>query len=65
MSWTSLTRIYKRIEKTTTIPGKLWIIGSVIARYVGQIYIGGHVYSDEQKEFICNTRAPGCKNGKV
>ena len=64
MSWTSLTRIYKNIEKTTTVPGKLWIVGSISARYMGLIYIGSNTYGDEQKEFVCNTKAPGCKNGK-
>ena len=62
MSWTSLTRIYKKIEKSTTIPGKLWILGAIGGRYMGQSYIGGHSYSDEQKEFVCNTREPGCRN---
>nr|XP_032834114.1 gap junction beta-3 protein-like [Petromyzon marinus] len=61
MSWSLLNDVLKNVAKYETQVGKVWLSVLLIFRLLVLVAVADKVYSDEQKEFECNTRQPGCK----
>nr|XP_002128756.1 gap junction delta-2 protein-like [Ciona intestinalis] len=61
MAWHLLEKIVEHSAAHSTLLGKWWIAFMFVFRIIVVASIGDAVYSDEQDEFVCNTRQPGCK----
>ena len=62
MSWSHVERVLEEAAKHSTIFGKIWILSAFFLRLVFIMRIGDTVYHDEQSQFTCNIRQPGCSN---
>ncbi|KAK2501154.1 hypothetical protein MC885_011946 [Smutsia gigantea] len=62
MSWTFLRDLLSGVNKHSTEIGRVWLAAVVIFRLLVYVVIAKQVWKDEQKEFECNTRQPGCEN---
>ena len=62
MSWSHVERILEESAKHATVFGKLWILVAFFLRLVFVMRIGDSVYHDEQAQFTCNIKQPGCSN---
>ncbi|XP_078489190.1 gap junction beta-2 protein-like [Ciona intestinalis] len=62
MSWKYLDDVLLRLSKNSTLLGKYWIATVLLLRLVVLTVFGESVWSDEQREFTCNTKQPGCEN---
>ncbi|XP_076822802.1 gap junction beta-2 protein-like isoform X4 [Clavelina lepadiformis] len=62
MSWKYLDDFLFRLSKGSTLLGKYWVTFILLFRLVVLSMFGEHVWSDEQREFTCNTKQPGCEN---
>ena len=69
--------IYRKFENDSTVCGKLWVLGSISLRYVGQVGLytdlkipkmnlkyafASNVFSDEQSKFLCDPGEIGIRN---
>ncbi|KAM5257333.1 gap junction beta-7 protein [Ctenodactylus gundi] len=62
MSWMFLRDLLSGVNKHSTGIGRIWLAVVFIFRLLVYIVAAEHVWKDEQKEFQCNTRQPGCDN---
>ena len=62
MSWSLIEKVLDEAGKHSTWLGKIWIIALFFFRILVLIRIADTVYSDEQSNFRCNHRQPGCEN---
>ena len=62
MSWSLVEKILEETAKHSTFLGKIWIITAFFFRLVFIMRIGDTIYHDEQAQFTCNIRQPGCSN---
>lgn len=62
MSWIFLRDLLSGVNKYSTGIGRIWLAVVFIFRLLVYIVAAEHVWKDEQKEFECNTRQPGCGN---
>uniref|UniRef100_A0A8C9P4A8 Gap junction protein n=1 Tax=Spermophilus dauricus TaxID=99837 RepID=A0A8C9P4A8_SPEDA len=62
MSWMFLRDLPSGVNKYSTGIGRIWLAVMFILRLLVYIVAAKHVWKDEQKEFECNTRQPGCGN---
>ena len=62
MSWSMVEKVLDEAGKHSTWLGKIWIISLFFFRILVLIRIADTVYSDEQSNFRCNHRQPGCEN---
>ncbi|XP_078186012.1 gap junction delta-4 protein isoform X1 [Callithrix jacchus] len=46
----------------SSLPGKLWLVLTLLLRMLVIVLAGCPVYQDEQERFVCNTLQPGCTN---
>ncbi|XP_036105151.1 gap junction beta-7 protein [Molossus molossus] len=61
MSWMFL-RDLSGVNKYSTGIGRIWLAVVFIFRLLVYMVAAEHVWKDEQKEFECNIRQPGCEN---
>lgn len=61
MPWRYIDPFYEKLSRHTTIYGKYWLIFITVFRLT-VIPFADNCWSDEQKEFKCNTQEPGCNN---
>lgn len=61
MSWRYIDPLLERLTKHSTIITKYWVCLVVIFRLT-MLAFADRVWSDEQKEFKCNTKEVGCDN---
>ncbi|XP_039249223.2 gap junction delta-2 protein-like [Styela clava] len=61
MAWHLLEKMIEHSAAHSTLLGKWWISFMFVFRIIVVASIGDTVYSDEQDEFTCNTKQPGCK----
>ncbi|KAM4771507.1 gap junction beta-7 protein [Rhinophrynus dorsalis] len=62
MSWSFLRDILSGVNKYSTVIGRIWLSVVFIFRLLVYVVAAENVWKDEQKEFECNIRQPGCEN---
>lgn len=62
MSWMLLRDLLSGANKYSTGIGRIWLAIVFIFRLLVYIVAAEHVWKDEQREFECNIRQPGCEN---
>uniref|UniRef100_A0A8C0QRX0 Gap junction protein n=3 Tax=Canis lupus TaxID=9612 RepID=A0A8C0QRX0_CANLF len=62
MSWMFFRDLLTGVNKYSTGIGRIWLAVVFIFRLLVYIVAAEHVWKDEQKEFECNVKQPGCEN---
>lgn len=62
MSWMFLRDLLSGVNTHSTGIGRIWLAVVFIFRLLVYVVAAEHVWKDEQKEFECNIRQPGCEN---
>ncbi|KAM9493700.1 gap junction beta-5 protein-like [Clarias gariepinus] len=62
MNWAFLQSLVSGVNKYSTAFGRIWLSVVFIFRLLVLLVAAEKVWGDEQKEFDCNTREPGCHN---
>ncbi|XP_003404137.1 gap junction beta-7 protein [Loxodonta africana] len=62
MSWKFLRDLLSGVNKYSTGIGRIWLAVVFIFRLLVYMVAAEYVWKDEQKEFECNIRQPGCEN---
>ncbi|KAM6906760.1 gap junction beta-7 protein [Lycodopsis pacificus] len=62
MNWGFLENILSGVNKYSTVIGRIWLSVVFIFRILVYVAAAEQVWKDEQKDFVCNTRQPGCEN---
>ncbi|XP_006870728.1 PREDICTED: gap junction beta-7 protein [Chrysochloris asiatica] len=62
MSWMFLRDLLSGVNKYSTGIGRIWLAVVFIFRLLVYMLAAENVWKDEEKEFECNSRRPGCKN---
>ncbi|XP_063299152.1 gap junction beta-7 protein [Pelobates fuscus] len=62
MSWSFLRDVLSGVNKYSTGIGRIWLSVVFIFRVLVYVVAAENVWKDEQKEFECNIRQPGCEN---
>ncbi|XP_035153695.1 gap junction beta-7 protein [Callithrix jacchus] len=62
MSWMFLRDLLSGVNKYSTGNGQIWLAVVFVFCLLVYMVAAEHVWKDEQKEFECNSRQPGCEN---
>ncbi|KPP73751.1 hypothetical protein Z043_107141 [Scleropages formosus] len=62
MNWNFLGNILTGVNKYSTVIGRIWLSIVFTFRILVFVAAAENVWKDEQKDFVCNTRQPGCEN---
>ncbi|XP_041815050.1 connexin 28.8 [Chelmon rostratus] len=62
MNWGFLENILTGVNKYSTVIGRIWLSVVFLFRILVYVAAAEQVWKDEQKDFVCNTRQPGCEN---
>ncbi|KAI4817760.1 hypothetical protein KUCAC02_011137 [Chaenocephalus aceratus] len=62
MNWAFLQGLLSGVNKYSTAFGRIWLAIVFIFRLLVFLVACEKVWGDEQKDFDCNTRQPGCHN---
>ncbi|XP_041661741.1 connexin 28.8 [Cheilinus undulatus] len=62
MNWGFLENVLSGVNKYSTVIGRIWLSVVFLFRILVYVAAAEQVWKDEQKDFICNTRQPGCEN---
>ncbi|XP_071391087.1 gap junction beta-7 protein [Centroberyx affinis] len=62
MNWGFLENVLSGVNKYSTVIGRIWLSVVFIFRILVYVAAAEQVWKDEQKDFVCNTRQPGCEN---
>ncbi|XP_019738262.1 gap junction protein, alpha 11 [Hippocampus comes] len=60
--WNLLGRLLDKVQSHSTIIGKVWLTVLFVFRILVLSTGADRVWGDEQSDFVCNTRQPGCEN---
>lgn len=60
--WDLLGRLLDKVQKHSTVVGKIWLTVLFVFRILVLGAGAERVWGDEQSDFICNTQQPGCEN---
>ncbi|XP_078537244.1 gap junction alpha-4 protein-like [Lissotriton helveticus] len=60
--WGFLEKFLDQVQEHSTAVGKIWLMVLFVFRILILGLAGESVWGDEQSDFICNTRQPGCTN---
>ena len=60
MNWAFLQGLLNGVNKYSTVFGRIWL--SVVFIFRLMVVAAEKVWGDDQKDFDCNTRQPGCHN---
>ncbi|XP_030073469.1 gap junction alpha-4 protein-like [Microcaecilia unicolor] len=60
--WGFLEKLLDQVQVHSTAIGKVWLMVLFIFRILILGLAGESVWGDEQSEFLCNTKQPGCTN---
>ncbi|MEE6484225.1 hypothetical protein FKM82_013800 [Ascaphus truei] len=60
--WGFLEKLLDQVQEHSTAIGKIWLMVLFIFRILILSLAGESVWGDEQSDFICNTKQPGCTN---
>lgn len=61
MNWGFLENILSGVNKYSTVIGRIWLSVVFLFRILVYVAAAEQVWRDETKEFVCNTRQPGCE----
>lgn len=62
MDWKTLQGLLSGVNKYSTAFGRIWLSVVFVFRVLVYVVAAERVWGDEQKDFDCNTRQPGCTN---
>ncbi|XP_037673697.1 gap junction beta-3 protein [Choloepus didactylus] len=62
MDWKTLQGLLSGVNKYSTAFGRIWLSVVFVFRVLVYVVAAEHVWGDEQKDFDCNTKQPGCTN---
>ncbi|KAG7250186.1 hypothetical protein CRUP_019479 [Coryphaenoides rupestris] len=62
MNWAFLQGLLSGVNKYSTAFGRIWLSVVFIFRLMVFVVAAEKVWGDDQKDFDCNTRQPGCHN---
>lgn len=62
MNWAFLEGLLSGVNKYSTAFGRIWLAIVFIFRFLVFLVACEKVWGEEQKNFDCNTRQPGCHN---
>nr|XP_006126027.1 gap junction alpha-4 protein [Pelodiscus sinensis] len=60
--WGFLEKLLDQVQEHSTAIGKIWLTVLFIFRILILGLAGESVWGDEQSDFLCNTKQPGCVN---
>ncbi|XP_062996208.1 gap junction alpha-4 protein [Elgaria multicarinata webbii] len=60
--WGFLEKLLDQVQEHSTVIGKIWLTVLFIFRILILGLAGESVWGDEQSDFVCNTKSPGCPN---
>uniref|UniRef100_A0A8D2L0T7 Gap junction protein n=1 Tax=Varanus komodoensis TaxID=61221 RepID=A0A8D2L0T7_VARKO len=60
--WGFLEKLLDQVQEHSTVIGKIWLTVLFIFRILILGLAGESVWGDEQSDFVCNTKQPGCPN---
>uniref|UniRef100_UPI00398ED431 gap junction alpha-4 protein-like n=1 Tax=Pristiophorus japonicus TaxID=55135 RepID=UPI00398ED431 len=60
--WSFLEKLLDEVQEHSTAVGKIWLTVLFIFRILILGTAAEYVWGDEQSDFNCNTRQPGCEN---
>ncbi|XP_006886639.1 PREDICTED: gap junction beta-4 protein-like [Elephantulus edwardii] len=61
-NWAILQGLLSGVNKYSTALSRIWLSVVFIFRVLVYVVAAESVWADEQSEFVCNTRQPGCPN---
>ncbi|XP_019403315.1 PREDICTED: gap junction beta-5 protein-like [Crocodylus porosus] len=62
MNWAVFEGLLSGVNKYSTVFGRIWLSLVFIFRVMVYVVAAERVWSDDHKDFDCNTRQPGCTN---
>ncbi|KFP62644.1 Gap junction beta-5 protein, partial [Cariama cristata] len=62
MNWGVFEGLLSGVNKYSTAFGRIWLSLVFIFRLLVYVVAAERVWSDDHKDFDCNTRQPGCRN---
>ncbi|XP_029427654.1 gap junction beta-5 protein-like [Rhinatrema bivittatum] len=62
MNWLVYEALLTGVNKYSTVLGRLWLSLVFIFRILVYMLTAGRVWGDDQRDFVCDTRQPGCTN---
>uniref|UniRef100_A0A8C3EN01 Gap junction protein n=1 Tax=Corvus moneduloides TaxID=1196302 RepID=A0A8C3EN01_CORMO len=62
MDWKTLQGLLSGVNKYSTAFSRIWLSVVFVFRVLVYVVAAERVWGDEQKDFDCNTRQPGCTN---
>lgn len=61
MNWSFLENTLSGVNKYSTAIGRVWLFVVFLFRILVYVAAAEQVWKDEAKDFVCNTRQPGCE----
>ncbi|XP_056446368.1 gap junction beta-3 protein-like [Gadus chalcogrammus] len=62
MDWKTFQSLLSGVNKYSTAFGRIWLSIVFVFRVMVYVVAAERVWGDEQKDFDCNTKQPGCAN---
>ncbi|CAL9686310.1 unnamed protein product [Knipowitschia caucasica] len=62
MDWKTFQALLSGVNKYSTAFGRVWLSVVFVFRVMVYVVAAERVWSDDQKDFDCNTKQPGCAN---
>ncbi|MEQ2212295.1 Gap junction beta-3 protein [Xenoophorus captivus] len=62
MDWKTFQALLSGVNKYSTAFGRIWLSVVFVFRVLVYVVAAERVWGDEQKDFDCNTKQPGCPN---
>ncbi|TSK72191.1 Gap junction beta-3 protein [Bagarius yarrelli] len=62
MNWAALQILLSGVNQYSTAFGRVWLSMVFVFRVLVFVVAAQRVWGDESKDFVCNTRQPGCTN---
>lgn len=62
MDWKTFQALLSGVNKYSTAFGRVWLSVVFVFRVMVYVVAAERVWGDEQKDFDCNTKQPGCAN---
>ncbi|CAL8318199.1 unnamed protein product [Merluccius merluccius] len=60
--WDLLSRLLDKVQSHSTVIGKVWLTVLFVFRILVLSTATEKVWGDEQSDFVCNIKQPGCEN---
>uniref|UniRef100_UPI00358E0380 gap junction alpha-3 protein-like n=1 Tax=Myxine glutinosa TaxID=7769 RepID=UPI00358E0380 len=60
--WEIIASLFRYVKEYSIVVGKVWLVILFVLRILVLTSSAEYVWGDEQSDFICNTKQPGCEN---